>query len=302
MYQRDESGYGSADSMTESNPPLPNLTRIKGDAIRFEEDFEVTDLMMNSANGVLYKGRCLRTGNEVIFKQLPRTSVPSWAYLDGCLVPAEIAYHFKTYRISKSAGVICQPITWLEKRSSFVIVLEKLENCCDLFELSRKYGALAEDPVKIIFQQLINIWGALNDAKVCHRDLKDENIIINLGNLECRLIDFGCATELSDKPRKSFAGTPEFYPPEWFKMGSFHHQNLNAWSLGVILFILLTGNMPAQIQKNLMDFDINQDAADILPLLSSPAQKLLKSLLNPMPNERATIETTQQLMQHWNRS
>ena len=257
MYQRDESGYGSADSMTDVNPPSPNFSRINRDAVRFQEEFEVTDLLMNSANGVLYNGRCLLSGNDVIFKQLPRANVPNWAYLDGDLVPAEIATHFRTFKISQEAGVICKPIAWLEKRSSFVIVLEKLggKNCCDLFELSRKYGALAEDPTKIIFSQIIDMWRALNNAKICHRDLKDENIIINLENLECRLIDFGCAIELSEKPQKSFAGTPEFYPPEWFKMGSYTHHNLTAWSLGIILFILLTGQMPMQIQKNLIDFD-----------------------------------------------
>ena len=146
------------------------------------------------------------------------------------------------------------------------------------------------------------MWRALNNAKICHRDLKDENIIINLENLECRLIDFGCAIELSEKPQKSFAGTPEFYPPEWFKMGSYTHHNLTAWSLGIILFILLTGQMPMQIQKNLIDFDINRDAADILPQLSYPAQNLLKALLHPEPEQRATFHIAKKLMEDWSRS
>ena len=126
-------------------------------------------------------------------KQIPRINVPKWISLNGHLVPAEIAFHFQAFKTAKKSSVICRPIAWLEKRSSFVLVLEKMgSEICDLFELSRKYGALQEEPVKIIFGQLLDIWENLNESKICHRDLKDENIVINIETLECKLIDFGC--------------------------------------------------------------------------------------------------------------
>ena len=301
MFDREESGYGSADSITELFPPKPVQSRIANDAIRLQEEFEVTELLMNSANGVLYQGTWLRTGETVIFKQIPRTSVPKWLSLDGALVPAEIAHHFTAYRKSRDLGVICKPIAWLEKRSSFVLILEKVggENCCDLFELSKKYGAISEDAAKIIFRQLLNMWRSLELSTICHRDLKDENIIIDAKTLECRLIDFGCATRLSSNEEKSFAGTPEFFPPEWFLYGTYRHESLTAWSLGVILFILLTGQLPTNIKRNVTDFCLDRDAGHLLRHLSTPAKALLRRLLEPEPSIRANLHATNILMKQW---
>ena len=299
MYGREESGYGSNGSQADISPPLPDMCRIARDALRLSDEFCVSELMMNSANGVLYRGFSLVSGAEVVFKQIPRLSVPEWAELDGALVPAEIAHHFRAYAAAHSLDVVCRPITWLEKKSSFVLVLEKVENCLDLFELSRKYGALKEEPVRIIAAQLLRMWQSLNQSGIAHRDLKDENIIINSATLECRLIDFGCATLLSPKTQKSFAGTPEFYPPEWFRTGTYHHQSLTAWSVGVILFILLTGHMPTQSKGNLLEFELDRDARPLISTLSLEAQILLRALLDQNPATRADLKRANSLFDKW---
>ena len=298
MYKR-ESGYGSADSEPEVNPPTPNQPRILADSIHFQENFEVSKLLMNSANGIIYEGFWLKTGQPVIFKQLPRANVTNWILFDGQLVPAEIGYHFMAYQKSRDFGVISRPITWLEKRSSFVLVIEKMANCCDLFELSKKYGKLNEEPVKIIFNQLVKMWKSLNISNICHRDLKDENIIIDTESLECRLIDFGCATSLTNSPIRSFAGTPEFFPPEYFKTKIYKHENLNSWSIGVILFILLTGQLPVGQAEDIVDFNLERDAADLLQNISKPAKNILKTLLESNPTKRADLEMTEKLLQIW---
>ena len=299
MYAREESGYGSDGAQVDMSPPLPNIDRIAADALRLCHDFEVTELMMNSANGVLYKGFALASGKEVIFKQIPRLSVPEWAELDGALVPAEISNHFRTFEATKSLDAVCRPLTWFEKKSSFVLVLEKVDNGMDLFELSRKYGALKEEPVRVIFAQLLRMWQSLNAAGICHRDLKDENIIINTASLECRLIDFGCSTQLSSKMQKTFAGTPEFYPPEWYQTGTYYHESLTAWSVGVILFILLTGQMPTQIKSNIVDFRLDRDAFDLISTLSVEARILLRALLDPNPATRADLQRANLLLFKW---
>ena len=305
MFTREESGYDSAESAINCSvaAPKPNHTRIIADALRLENEFEVSELLMNSANGVIYQGYNLKDGKQIVFKQLPRKTVPNWVDFEGTIVPSEIAYHFQTYQSCPAAkNSICRPIAWLEKNSSFILVLEKLggKNSVDLFELSKKFGAIKEDAVKIIFAQLLDIWETLNLAKVCHRDLKDENIIINPSTLECRLIDFGCATKFSEEPQGSFAGTPEFFPPEWFRTGSYRHEPVTGWSIGVILFILLTGSMPSQIVDSLIDFELSRDADYILEQLSPGAQTLLLGLLETNPEKRADLKTAKVLFQLWN--
>ena len=285
---------------TKFQAPKPDYTRIAADAI-WLHDYEVHEIINNSPNAVVYQGISVKYGEPVIFKQIPRSNVPSWIPLDGCWVPAEIAFHFAAYRMAQDFDLICKPIAWLEKSSSFVLVLEKLggENCCDLFDLSKKYGALAEEPVKKIFRQLVNMWHSLNSSKICHCDLKDENIIIDVVTLECRLIDFGAATTLSSNEQTVSTGTRVFFPPEWFEYGTYTHQNLTAWTLGVILFILLTGQTPSQIKCNIEDFDIKEDAAHLLEHISEPACRLLKCLLEPEPSKRASYASTELLMKDW---
>jgi serine/threonine protein kinase len=298
MFSRDESGYGSSESLYEDQCPEPNFERISADELRLKHEFQATHLLMQSANGVLYTGNLISTGTSIILKQIPRKNVPKWVSMDGHLVPAEIGYHFESYKSAKNPSVICEPIAWLEKKSSFVLVLEKIgSDCLDLFELSKKYGAIMEEPAKIIFGQLLDIWENLNESEICHRDLKDENIIINIATLECKLIDYGCATKLTVSDEKNFAGTPEFYPPEWFAKNCFQHESLNSWSMGTILFILLTGQMPPRI--NMATSDVKREGKFLMNLLSKPAQELLVALLEYSPAKRASLETAKRLFQKW---
>ena len=67
-----------------------------------------------------------------------------------------------------------------------------------------------------MMQQIVSAVHYIHSRGVVHRDIKDENIIIDRDSGQAKIIDFGCGTLLHDYYYKDFAGTPEFYPPEWF--------------------------------------------------------------------------------------
>ena len=93
-----------------------------------------------------------------------------------------------------------------------------------------------------------------NKSRVLHRDLKDENILISTKSLGVKIIDFGCATEW-DQTRiyTSLSGTPEFFPPEVFKNQNYLAEKSTVWSLGTLLYILVTGDVPFDSEKEIVN-------------------------------------------------
>lgn len=75
---------------------------------------------------------------------------------------------------------------------------------------------------------------------ICHRDLKPENILMESEGV-IKIIDFGTAIAFNpDKGMNTMLGTPIYMAPEIFTDGVYD-EKCDVWSVGVILFCLLTG-------------------------------------------------------------
>ena len=188
MSRNSESGYSS-----DENTISPQ-EQIAQDQRRFAKKYDVEDEMMRSANGILYTGREISTEEPVVIKQIPRGKISEFKQVQNRHVPSEIYYHFKA---AQASDYVVAPLDWYERRSSFVLVMERLDGFVDLFEFSKQHGAINEEAVRIIAGQLITCCMELSRAGICHRDIKDENILINPETLEIRLIDF---KNLFDRP------------------------------------------------------------------------------------------------------
>ena len=210
---------------------------------------------MDSANGRLYTGRD-RNNQDVVIKQIPRAKVSNWATFDRAIVPSEIYYHFRAAGFD-TEGVIIKPIAWFEKKSSFVLIMERLQHSCDLFDLTKKYGRLADGAAQVIFSQVLKMVETLNRAGIAHRDIKDDNIVVDQSTLEVKLIDFGCATDWAhDRTYTELSGTPEFMAPEALKCKNYKAEGTSIWSIGVISFILLHGYLPTEISDFKVKFQV----------------------------------------------
>jgi PAS domain containing serine/threonine kinase len=136
----------------------------------------------------------------------------------------------------------------------------------DLFEFIDRRPLMDEKLACFIFRQIAKAIDYLHSLKILHRDIKDENIIIDQ-NFHIKLIDFGSATFFEEgKMFSTFYGTTEYCSPEVLAGNKYQGPELEVWSLGVTLFVLIFFENPfldmvslkfVQFKLQLIFFKIN---------------------------------------------
>jgi serine/threonine protein kinase len=152
-------------------------------------------------------------------------------------------------------------------------------------------GPLSEAQVRHYFSQLVSVLEYLhNDLRVCHRDVKAENILLDRHN-NIRVIDFGLANQFTaSRPLLNTAcGSPPYASPEMIK-GQPYSQASDIWSSGIVLYSMATGLLPFD-DDNLQTLLRKIVTAEIVyPAFLSPAlTDLLKRMLTKNPDLRLTL-------------
>ena len=95
-----------------------------------------------------------------------------------------------------------------------------------------------ETEIATIFTQVIEAVEYIHSKGIILRDIKPENILVNIDQLQIKMCDFGWAAETSDiKWILNKAGTYVYMSPEALK-GEFQTKKSDLWSLGVLMFEL----------------------------------------------------------------
>ncbi|GAB1213976.1 hypothetical protein ATERTT37_003132 [Aspergillus terreus] len=133
-----------------------------------------------------------------------------------------------------------------------VIVTEKLvwlvlEYCPgdELYNYLLRHGPLPVEKVKRIFTQLVGAVAYVHSKSCVHRDLKLENILLDKHE-NVKLCDFGFTREYEGKSSylQTFCGTICYSAPEMLKGEKYAGEKVDVWSLGIILYALLAGELP----------------------------------------------------------
>lgn len=190
-------------------------------------------------------------------------------------------------------------------KNDYLYLILEMADGGDLFDKIEPDIGVDNDVAQFYFQQLINAISFLhNNHGIAHRDIKPENILLDkYGNL--KLADFGLATKFKNKDGtlKTFydtVGSPPYMAPEIFtssKANKYHANLTDIWSIGIFVFVLLTGEIPWQLptkdDSNFQDFIDN--SGNIIH--SGPWCKinlthlsLLRKLLQFDPLKRLTIQ------------
>ena len=165
--------------------------------------------------------------------------------------------------------------------------LAKVQLGDELYNYLLRHGAIPVEKVQKIFTQLVGAVIYVHNMSCVHRDLKLENILLDK-NENVKLCDFGFTREYEGKSAhlQTFCGTVCYSAPEMLKGEKYAGEKVDVWSLGIILYALLTGELP---------FDDDDDMATKHKILSSeptypesiPAE--IKALITLMLSKRPLL-------------
>uniref|UniRef100_A0AC35UAV3 Protein kinase domain-containing protein n=1 Tax=Rhabditophanes sp. KR3021 TaxID=114890 RepID=A0AC35UAV3_9BILA len=235
--------------------------------------------------GILYAAIRISDEAPVAVKFVERRHIRDWGKLNEERVPLEICMLAKC---SKIEGVI-KLLDWYSLPEGYLIVMERPTPCMDLFDFIKQQHHLDEDISKFLFKQIVTTIFDLADRKILHRDIKDENIVIDLISGETRLVDFGAATLLKKSRYSDFQGTKLYCPPEWFLKSIYMGKEAAVWSLGVLLYNMLNGRLPFRNEKDIC----TSHMLGPLPYynsLSEEVRDLIEKCLRFDMQSRASIE------------
>uniref|UniRef100_A0A3B4CWN0 non-specific serine/threonine protein kinase n=1 Tax=Pygocentrus nattereri TaxID=42514 RepID=A0A3B4CWN0_PYGNA len=217
----------------------------------------------------VYKGRRVSDGRQV---RLPPQIPFYWSFFPL------LSFHL-------------QLIEWFDEPQRYILIQERPDPCMDLESFLKKQGnCMDEDMARDIMVQVVEAVNQCSKRGVLHRDIKLQNLLINIDTLEVKLIDFGCGDLIKTTPYDRYAGTFRYCPPEFLVYGSYDADPATVWSLGVLLFRMVYGHLPfASKFETIVGIFVFKDG------LSKECHNLIAWCLEWLPSKRPSL---QQIRQH----
>ncbi|XP_064496025.1 serine/threonine-protein kinase pim-1-like [Pseudopipra pipra] len=248
-----------------------------------QKRYRLGSLLGSGGFGRVYAGTRLADGAPVAIKAVPRDLIRRWGELpDGTLAPLEIVLLDK---VSNGFRGVIQLLEWFELPNSFLLVMERPERSRDLSRVITAWRFLPEEMAWGLFRQVLKAVRHCTSCGVLHRDIKPQNILLNLATGEVKLLDFGCATFLQDTVYTQFAGTPSYSPPEWICFKRYRGEAATVWSLGILLYQMVCGKHPFCRGTNTI-----WDQLPFPPRVSRGCQHLIRWCLSIRPSDRPSLE------------
>lgn len=285
------------------------------------DDFEIIKPISRGAFGRVFLARKRTTGDLFAIKVLKKLDLLRKNDIERILAERNIL-------ITVRNPFVVRFFYSFTSRDYLYLVMEYL-NGGDLYSLLRKVGCLEEDVARIYIAELVLALDYLHSLGIVHRDLKPDNILIAQDG-HIKLTDFGLSKiglmnstdDLSgpnmkevpssvsnsqlnpdtlDKTQRSAVGTPDYLAPE-ILLGTEHGSAADWWSVGIILFELITGVPPFTAEHPEIIFDniLNKEIPwpSIPGEMSFEAQDLIDRLLVHDPSQRLGANGASEVKEH----
>ncbi|KAI9611472.1 hypothetical protein H4Q26_008422 [Puccinia striiformis f. sp. tritici PST-130] len=218
------------------------------------------------------------TGSRVAVKHIPKSSSPP-------LLTREIHHHRRLHHPN-----VVQLYEVIATEHSIWLITE-LCSGGELFDYLVEKTRFTEFEARRLFGQICLGLGYVHGRGVVHRDIKLENVLLD-ERCNPKLADFGFGREF--EPRKlldTFCGTTGYAAPEMLAGKKYLGEEVDIWSLGIILYALLTGSLPFDDDdEDVMKSMIIAGYFEMPNFLSNEACNLIQSILQQDPKARPSIE------------
>ncbi|XP_056675171.1 cGMP-dependent protein kinase 1 isoform X3 [Monodelphis domestica] len=174
------------------------------------------------------------------------------------------------------------------KDSKYLYML--MEACLggELWTILRDRGSFEDSTTRFYTACVVEAFAYLHSKGIIYRDLKPENLILDHRGY-AKLVDFGFAKKIGfGKKTWTFCGTPEYVAPEII-LNKGHDISADYWSLGILMYELLTGSPPFSGPDPMKTYNIILRGIDMIEFpkkIAKNAANLIKKLCRDNPSER----------------
>lgn len=190
---------------------------------------------------------------------------------------------------------IAQLHDFFSDAENFYLILDNCPNG-ELLDFMVKNGAMNEATAALLFQQVASAIAFCHSNGIAHRDLKPQNILIQKFPF-VKVSDFGlCGYIRENQLMSTFCGSPCYCAPECLSKIPYDGQKSDIWSLGVILYSMVTGEHPwnitnqAVMLRQILAADFN-----VPKTVSADCKDLITKMMQKNPSDRITMK---QVLQH----
>ncbi|XP_075700041.1 MAP/microtubule affinity-regulating kinase 3 isoform X4 [Rhinoderma darwinii] len=226
--------------------------------------------------------RHILTGREVAIKIIDKTQ----------LNPTSLQKLFREVRIMKILNHpnIVKLFEVIETEKTLYLIMEYASGG-EVFDYLVAHGRMKEKEARAKFRQIVSAVQYCHQKHIVHRDLKAENLLLD-ADMNIKIADFGFSNEFTvGNKLDTFCGSPPYAAPELFQGKKYDGPEVDVWSLGVILYTLVSGSLPfdGQNLKELRE-RVLRGKYRIPFYMSTDCENLLKRFLVLNPSKRGTLE------------
>uniref|UniRef100_A0A8L0DRB6 non-specific serine/threonine protein kinase n=1 Tax=Oncorhynchus mykiss TaxID=8022 RepID=A0A8L0DRB6_ONCMY len=182
------------------------------------------------------------------------------------------------------------PFHVIETEKTLYLVMEYASGG-EVFDYLVAHGRMKEKEARAKFRQIVSAVQYCHQKHIVHRDLKAENLLLD-ADMNIKIADFGFSNEfVMGSKLDTFCGSPPYAAPELFQGKKYDGPEVDVWSLGVILYTLVSGSLPfdGQNLKELRE-RVLRGKYRIPFYMSTDCENLLKRFLVLNPAKRGTLE------------